>query len=86
MPKDFEIKFNKGWEKKFKEEIAETVRKDTEAFFDSFARRYRGRPVVEIKPALQREWRQKMDGSITDPDLTEYATAISEGTRIRITT
>jgi hypothetical protein len=43
--------------------------------------RYAGRPVAEIKPALQRLFGRD-GGSITDPELTEYAEAISAGTRI----
>ena len=48
-------------------------------------RAYKGRPVSEIKPALQREWK-KIGGSITDPELTQYASSISEGVRIQIGT
>jgi hypothetical protein len=84
MAKGFEIKFDKGFGKKLEQEVMKEVRKETQAFFDSMSRRYRGRSVEEIKPVLQREWRQKLDGTITEPELTEYATAISEGTRIDV--
>jgi len=68
------------------------IRKDVEAHvqgvsremtreFDQLSARYAGRPVAEIKPALKRVW-EKDGGSISDPELTEYAQMISEGTRI----
>jgi hypothetical protein len=42
----------------------------------------KGRPVAVVKPALRRAWER--DGrTITDPELTEYAAYISEGTPIR---
>lgn len=51
--------------------------------FDSLLRCYKGRPVSQIKPVLRREW-SRVGGSISDPELTEYATHISEGTRIKM--
>lgn len=59
------------------------VAKDYQRMFDSLSRRYRGRPVSTIKRVLQREWK-RLGGSITDPELTEYATHISNGTKINM--
>lgn len=59
------------------------IASDYQKMFDSLLRRYEGRPVSEIKPVLRREW-SRIDGSITDPELTDYATLISEGTRIQM--
>lgn len=50
---------------------------------DSLSHRYKGRPVSEIKPVLKREW-SRVGGSISDPELTDYATHISEGTPIQM--
>jgi len=44
---------------------------------------YTGRPVEEIKPALQRLF-ARYDGKITDPELTEWAQLISDGTKITL--
>lgn len=52
--------------------------------FDSLGRRYWGQPLSMIKPALQREWKRVDGGRLTEPDLTEYATAIKRGTKIRM--
>jgi len=56
---------------------------DYQRMFDRLAGQYKGRPVAEIKAALQREW-ASMGGSISDPELTDYAEHISEGVKIRI--
>lgn len=60
----------------------ETLARDHTRMIESLGRRYRGRPIVEIKPALQREWRRVNGGNITDPELTDVAQAISDGTKI----
>ncbi len=49
--------------------------------FDELGRRYQGRPVAEVKVALKAAL-ARGGGNATDPELTEWATAISEGTRI----
>jgi len=59
------------------------VANDYQKMFDSFGRQYRGQPVEVIKPALRREW-SKIGESISDPELTDYATLISEGTHIEM--
>lgn len=59
------------------------IASDYQRLFDSLCRRYKGRPVAEVKPALRREW-SRIGGSLSDPELTKYATCISDGTRIRI--
>lgn len=44
---------------------------------------YTGRPIEEIKPVLQRLF-ARYDGKITDPELTEWAQLISDGTKITL--
>lgn len=48
---------------------------------DELRERYTGRPVAEIKPAITRLF-QADGGSISDPELSEYAQMISDGARI----
>lgn len=68
------------------------IRKDVEAHvrdvsremtreFDRLHAQFAGRPVAEIKPALKRVW-EKGGGSITEPELTEYARMIGDGTKV----
>ena len=48
---------------------------------DSLARQYEGEPVSKVKPALKRML-SRSEISLPDRQLTDYATQISEGTRI----
>lgn len=47
----------------------------------SMALELKGHPVEEIKPLVCARWRD-LGGEISDPELTQVATAISEGTTI----
>jgi hypothetical protein len=50
---------------------------------DLLRQQFEGSPVEMIKPALKRVW--EADGrAISDPELTEYAEAICNGTRIEV--
>mgnify|MGYP006972344662 FL=1 len=80
------FKMTPGWEKELEKAIrpvTKDIASDYQKMFDSLSRRYNGRPVSEIKPVLKREW-SRVGGSISDPELTDYATLISEGTRIQM--
>ncbi|MFN8119060.1 MAG: hypothetical protein U0R67_05775 [Micropruina glycogenica] len=80
------FKMSPGWEKELEKAVKPALKdiaSDYQKMFDSLLRRYKGRPVSEIKPVLRREW-SRVGGSISDPELTEYATHISEGTRIQM--
>ena len=80
------FKMSPGWEKELEKAVRPALKdiaSDYQKMFDSLLRRYKGRPVSEIKPVLRREW-SRVGGSISYPELTEYATHISEGTRIQM--
>ena len=80
------FKMTPGWEKELEKAIRPAMKdiaNDYQKMFDSLGRRYKGRPVSEIKPILRREW-SRVGGLISDPELTEYAAHISEGTRIEM--
>lgn len=75
------------FERQLKKAVQDGLRdlaQDYQRMFDSLGRRYRGQPLSTIKPALQREWKRVDGGRLSDPDLTEYAAAISEGTTIKM--
>lgn len=50
---------------------------------DRLRQQYVGRPIDEIKPALHRLF-ARYGGKITDPELSEWAQLISDGTRIEL--
>lgn len=80
------VKFNGDLEKIIADAAKGTMKQaasEHQKMLDSLVRRYKGRPVAEIKPVLKREW-SRNGGSISDPGLTEYATLISEGTRFQV--
>jgi len=59
------------------------IASEYQRMFNSLGRRYKGRPVSEIVPVLRREW-ARIGGSISDPELTDYATLSGEGTPIEV--
>jgi hypothetical protein len=67
----------------FGEEIGRQVNANLQKMFDAVFRRHAGQPVPDVKEALKRELKRG-GADITDPELTNIATAISEGTRIKV--
>ncbi|MFJ3283380.1 hypothetical protein [Streptomyces halstedii] len=65
--------------KKVANEAAAVVAAKLSTMLNGMSREYKGRAVEEIKPVLQRRWNGVADGSITDPELSEYAAQISRG-------
>ncbi len=72
----------------FKREIGKQVESamkditgDLNREMSAMVQQYQGRPLDEIKVALQRLY-AKRDGHISDPELTEYAEAVQAGTTI----
>lgn len=61
----------------------ESVKKTFQPILDGVFNELSGRPVEEIKPVLKKRWEAGNDGaSLTEPELTKYATEISNGRRI----
>jgi hypothetical protein len=79
MASDFRLEFNDGWE----DDLGRQVRREFQEVFDVVFRDYRGQPVPAVKDALTREFKRR-GATLTDPELTTYATAISEGAQIRV--
>lgn len=50
---------------------------------EQLRQQYTGQPVEAIRPALQQLF-ARYDGTITEPELTEWATLIHDGTRIEM--
>ncbi|MCU1633801.1 MAG: hypothetical protein JWM61_2453 [Micrococcaceae bacterium] len=54
-----------------------------QVILDEVSQDYSGKPVDEVKAALEERWTSANEGaSITDPELTGAATAISNGKRV----
>ncbi|NKY38016.1 hypothetical protein [Cellulomonas septica] len=60
------------------------VARNFEREFDRLRIQYAGRPVSEIRPAIRQMFADQ-GGSISDPELAEYAEAVSGGAKINVT-
>jgi hypothetical protein len=73
-----------GFEKAFKKVASDAFdqrAREMQQTMDRLGRELKGQPLGTAKTRLQREW-QRMGGSITDPELTQYAEALVAGTRL----
>lgn len=80
------VKMNPNWERNLNRIVhgaVKNIANDYQQMLDRISRRYKGRPVPEIKSALGREW-SRLGGTISDAELTRYAQLISKGTRIKM--
>lgn len=73
------IEWNKGWE----DDLNRQILAQLQAACDAVHRLYAGHPVERVKDGLRREFKRR-GATITDPQLTEFAEAISAGTRLKI--
>jgi hypothetical protein len=72
-----------GWECQVGRMAVDGVLRRIQPVLDEIHEQYAGCPVDEIKPVLAREWTAcTRGGSIAEPDLTRYASVISQGRRI----
>ena len=75
---------SKGFEKAFKKVASDAFdqrAREMQQTMDRLGRELKGQPLATAKSRLQREW-QRTGGSITEPELTQYAEALVAGTRI----
>jgi len=77
------FKFNDREIKRLMNERVNEVARQYEQALAQMGLDLKGRPVEDIKP-LVRARVQDLGGDITDPELTNVAIAISEGTRINL--
>ncbi|WP_399559161.1 hypothetical protein OH809_45165 (plasmid) [Streptomyces sp. NBC_00873] len=66
-------------------DAATTVAGKLSVMLNGMSKEFEGRPVEEIKPVLQQRWASTAGGSITDPELTQYAEQIAAGGTFNIT-
>jgi len=80
------LKMNPGWEDAISDMAVKAMRERFQPILDSVFDEYAGHPVDEIKPVLAQRWAAGNDNaSITDPELTNVAQAISDGKRVVMT-
>jgi hypothetical protein len=67
----------------FDDQINRLVRRKFQKVFDTVFGQHAGQSVEDVKAALVREFADA-GATITDPKLTQYATAMSKGTQIKV--
>ncbi|MFD7855127.1 hypothetical protein ACFV6B_12700 [Streptomyces microflavus] len=73
------VTINKQAVKRVVDEAGAKVGAKISAVLNGMSLEFAGRPVEEIKPVLQSRWRAAVGGSVTDPELSEYAAKIAAG-------
>lgn len=77
------FKMNPGAEKAIADMAVKAMTDRFQPILDTLHAEYAGQPVETIKPVLAQRWAAGNDGaSITDPELTNVAQAISDGQRV----
>jgi len=77
---------NAGWEDAISDMAVKAVEERFQPILDSVFDEYAGQSVEVIKPVLSQRWAAGNDNaSITDPEFTNIAQAISEGRRVVMT-
>jgi hypothetical protein len=79
---DFEM--NPNWERDLQRDLKRQLDPQLQKMFDAVFDRCAGQPVSDVKAVLKLEFERRIGGSITDPHLTEYASAITSGRRLRV--
>ncbi|MEV5451554.1 hypothetical protein [Streptomyces sp. NPDC052535] len=66
------------------EAVAKMAR-DLTAALNGLKSKYQGAPIDDVKAAVQAEWsKHSGGGSITDPELTQFAEQIQQGGRVEV--
>lgn len=80
------VKMDPGWEKSLGDMAVRAMSERYQPILDGLHDEFAGRPIDEIKPVLARRWAEGNEGaSITEPELTNVAQAISDGKRVVMT-
>lgn len=77
------FEFNEEGMRQIAEEAVARAAAEQTQDLDRLRRQYTGQPIEAIRPALQQLF-ASYDGSITEPELSEWAQLISDGTRIEM--
>ena len=79
------FKFDKRALNKVVAKGVQSMASDLTKALNGLTAQYQGRPLDEIKPAVQRVWaKHSGGGSITDPELTQFAQQIHDGGRVEV--
>jgi hypothetical protein len=81
-----QFEMNPGWEETVAQMAFEATSQRFQPILDGVHTEFADQPIDVIKPVLAARWAKGgEDASISDPELTNIATAISEGRRVILT-
>lgn len=78
------FEFNDEGMRRVAEDAVSKVAAQQTQDLDRLRQQYTGQPVAVIRPVLQQLF-ASYDGNITEPELSEWAQLLSDGTRIEMT-
>ncbi|MEU5323023.1 hypothetical protein AB0G67_40665 [Streptomyces sp. NPDC021056] len=79
------VTINKGALQKVARQATRDLASKLTRALNALTPQYQGRPLDEVKRAVQQTWaRNSGGGSITDPELTEFAEKIAAGGRVEV--
>lgn len=71
--------------KKIANDKVSQMTRDLTTALNALTSRHQGKPIDEVKRAIQDVWSRKTGGgSITDPELTQFAEQIAAGGRVTV--
>ena len=79
-----DFKFDENAIDRLAKDATKQIANELQETMDALLRTQRGKPVAEVKMAVKREWERRPGATITDPELTTYAEALTAGTRITL--
>jgi hypothetical protein len=83
MPSSFDKnKMEQALRKAVEPALKERAR-EMERLLDELRRKHQGQDVAKVKPALRSAFQRK-GWTITEPELTRFSKAVSEGTKIHV--
>jgi hypothetical protein len=79
------FEFNKGAIDRVAREAVRNMAADLTRGLNALVATHEGRPVDEVKIAVQRVWKDRSGGgSISDPELTQFAEEIAAGRGVTV--
>lgn len=75
------FEFNERGMRDLAKHLTKDVAKEDQKWMDTFARRHKNEPVDRVASTLKREW-ERRGGKLSRQEAHDWATHISEGTRI----
>lgn len=78
------FKFDKNAQRQLEKEVMAQYLTEMQRMLDGVFRTHGGKSVGDVKRALQRASKKDLGNALTDPELTQWAETISQGTKVKV--